>query len=396
MNATVCCHRLCCALQTKKSVAYQDAISSPHAFAYQVIESRAGEGNLPTSKKFLIGLLPLVALASCGEKSGSKKAAVETAQVVRVFTVEKENLQREISAVGTVRYRRETPLGFTTPGKVAVVRFEEGDFVKRGALLSALDATNVAADVSVSVAERDRARAEFERVRSLYADGWITKARFEAAEASVKAADARVRQAGFASSTAQLYAPSSGVVLQRNVQPGQVIAAGTPALILGEADDGFVFRVPIVDRDASKLRVGMAADIMIESAGDAPVSATISEIDGRANEATGAFTVQFRLPSRSNLRSGQIGTANIKLPALEGGDLLQIPASALFGVRTGEGLVYVVGSDNRVETRNVAIERVSDKFVTVSGGIKPGDKIVTSGLEKLRTGSSVRIIAMQP
>jgi RND family efflux transporter MFP subunit len=239
--------------------------------------SSAGESKLPTSKRFLIGLLPIVALAGCGETSDSKKAAVETAQVVRVFTVEKESLQREISAVGTVRYRRETPLGFTTPGKVAVVRFEEGDFVKRGALLSALDATTVGADVSVSVAERDRARAEFDRVRSLYADGWITKARFEAADAAVKAAEARVRQAGFARSTAQLYAPSSGVVLQRNVQPGQVIAAGIPALVLGEADDGFVFRVPIVDRDASKLRVGMTADIMIESAGDGPVSATISE-----------------------------------------------------------------------------------------------------------------------
>ena len=360
------------------------------------MHSSAGESKLPTSKRFLIGLLPIVALAGCGDASDSKKAAVETAQVVRVFTVEKESLQREISAVGTVRYRRETPLGFTTPGKVAVVRFEEGDFVKRGALLSALDSTIVGADVSVSVAERDRARAEFERVRSLYADGWITKARFEAADAAVKAADARVRQAGFARSTAQLYAPSSGVVLQRNVQPGQVIAAGMPALILGEADEGFVFRVPIVDRDASKLRVGMTADIMIESAGDAPVSATISEIDGRANEATGAFTVQFRLPSRPNLRSGQIGTANIKLPAMESGDLLQIPATALFGVRTGEGLVYVVAKNNRVETRNVAIERVSDTFVTVSGGIKPGDKIVTSGLEKLRTGSPVRIIATQP
>jgi RND family efflux transporter MFP subunit len=283
-------------------------------------------------------------------------------------------------------------LGFTTAGKVAVVRFEEGDVVKRGALLAALDTTNVGADMSVATAERDRVRAEFDRVRALYADGWITKARFETAEATLKGAEARVRQAGFASSTAQLYAPSSGVVLMRNVQAGQVIAAGTPALILGEADDGFVFRVPIVDRDASKLRVGMTADISIESAGEAPLTATISEIDGRANAGTGAFSVQFQLPNLSTLRSGQIGTATITLPASEMGDQLQIPASALFGVRTGEGLVYVVDTKNRVEIRNVIIKRVTDKFVLVSGGIRPGDKIVTSGLEKLRAGSAVRIV----
>jgi len=61
-------------------------------------------------------------------------------------------------------------------------------------------------------------------------------------------------------------------------------------------------------------------------------------------------------------------------------------------VRTGEGLVYVVDAKNRVEIRNVIIQRVTDKFVLVSGGIRPGDKIVTSGLEKLRTGSDVRIV----
>jgi membrane fusion protein (multidrug efflux system) len=166
--------------------------------------------------------------------------------------------------------------------------------------------------------------------------------------------------------------------------------------MLGEAEGGFIFRVPIVDRDASNLRVGMAADILIESAGDAPVTATISEIDGRSNEATGAFSVQFRLPNRPQLRSGQIGTATLKLPASDGGTHLQVPASALFGVRTGEGLVYVVNADSRVETRNVNIERITDDFVVLSGGLRAGDRVVTSGLEKLRTGSVVRIIEGRP
>jgi RND family efflux transporter MFP subunit len=351
-----------------------------------------GRAELARSSKLLAGLLPLALLAACGEEKAVIKIITDEIHPVRVVTVQQENLQRTINAVGTVRYRRETPLGFTTAGKVATVRFEEGDYVKRGALLAALDTTTVGADVSVATAERDRAKSEFERLRSLYADGWVTKARYEGAEASVKAADARVRQAGFASGTAQLYAPSSGVVLTLNVQPGQIIAAGTPALILGEGDEGFVFRVPIVDRDASKLRVGMAADIVIESLSGAPITATISEIDGRANEATGAFSVQFRLANRPQLRSGQIGTAQIRLPASDSSGALQIPASALFGVRTGEGLVYVVDGKSRVGTRNVAIERVTDDHVIVSGGLVPGDIIVTSGLEKLRTGSKVRAI----
>lgn len=346
---------------------------------------------MPITTRIMVGLSALLVIAACGEDKAATKAAADEIYPVQVMSVQPENMLRTLNAVGTVRYRRETPLGFTTAGKVASVRFEEGDFVKRGALLAALDGTNVGADLSISTAERDRARAELDRIRALYADGWVTKARFEAADSAAKAADARVRQSGYASGTSQLYAPSSGVVLSRNVQPGQVVSAGTPVLILGEGDDGFIFRVPVIDRDASKLRVGMAADISIESLDGAPISATISEIDGRANEATGAFTVQFRLASRPQLRSGQIGTASIKLPASTSG-ALQIPASALFGVRAGEGLVYAVGDKNRVETRNVTIDRVTDGFVIVTGGIKPGDVIVTSGGEKLRTGSRVRAV----
>ena len=352
-----------------------------------------GEFVLLSRARIFAGLTPLALLVACGSDTAATKTATDEVFPVQVMRVQPENLLRTLNAVGTVRYRRETTLGFTSSGKVASVRFDEGDFVKRGALLAALDATVVSGDLSVANAERDRTRADLERIRSLYADGWVTKARFEASEASAKAADARVRQAGFATGNAQLYAPSSGVVLTRSAEPGQVVAAGTPVLTIGENDEGFVFRVPIVDRDASKLRVGVAAEINIASLEGGPIAATISEIDGRANEATGAFTVQFRLASRPQLRSGQIGTATIRLPASDSGSL-QIPASALFGVRTGEGLVYIVDGKNRVETRNVAIERVADDYVIVSGGILPGDVVVVSGGEKLRTGSKVRPVAV--
>lgn len=337
-------------------------------------------------------LLPLALLAACGGGDKQKSAANSEIHPVRTITVQPEHMLRTINAVGTVRYRRETPLGFTTAGKVATVRFNEGDYVKQGTLLAALDGTPTGADVSVASAELERARADFDRIRSLYADGWVTKARFESSEASVKVAEARVRQAGFASGTSRLYAPSSGTVLSRFVQPGQVVGAGTAALVLGEDSGGFVFRVPVIDRDASKLHEGMPAIITIEALGNEPVKASISEIEGRANEATGAFTIVFQLSSRGRLRSGQIGNASITLPASENG-ALQIPASALFSVRTGEGLVYIVDpKTNRVETRSVVVERLTDSFVIVSGGIRPGDVLVTSGAEKLRAGARVRIV----
>jgi RND family efflux transporter MFP subunit len=335
-----------------------------------------------------------LALGACGAKA-EKAAQSEEIFPVQTIIVQPSTMLRTLSAVGTVRYRRETPLGFTTSGKVSAVRFDEGDFVKRGALLAALDTTSIGADLNVAQAERARAEADFQRIAELYKEGWVTKARFEAAQASARTASARVSQANFSQGNAQIYAPSSGVILTRNVEPGQVISAGTAAVILGQADQGFVFRVPVVDRDASKLRVGMAAEITLDAFDGPPLIATISEIDGQANAATGAFTVQFSLPAASKVRAGQIGTASIKLPAAEGSNIMQIPASALFGVRTGEGLVYVVDAKtNRVETRNVVIDRLMDEFVIITGGLQLGDRLVVSGGEKLRTGAKVRALAV--
>jgi RND family efflux transporter MFP subunit len=340
--------------------------------------------------RIIFAALSFAALSACGAQESKKAAPAEEIFPVQTITVQTGNMVRTLNVVGTVRYRRETPLGFTTSGKVATVRFNEGDFVKRGALLAALDATNVGADLSVAEAERARAQSEFARIAELYKEGWVTKARYEAAETAAKAGSARVSQARFATGTSQLYAPSSGTILARNVEPGQVVSAGMAAIILGQADQGYVFRVPVVDRDASQLRAGMAAEISFDAIAGGPVTATISEIEGQANAATGAFSVVFRLPANAKLRAGQIGTASIQLPAANDG-AMQIPAGALFGVRAGEGLVYVLDpKTNRVETRNVMIERVMDEFVIISSGLKPGDTIIVSGGEKLRTGAKVR------
>ncbi len=338
--------------------------------------------------------LSVAALYACGAAKSEKVAPAEETFAVQIVTVQTGSMVRTLSVVGTVRYRRETPLGFTTSGKVSTVRFNEGDSVTRGALLAALDTTIVGADLNVAEAERARAQSEFARIAELYKEGWVTKARYETADTAAKAAGARVSQARFASGTSQLYAPSSGTILARNVEPGQVVAAGMAAVILGQADQGFVFRVPVVDRDAAQLRPGMTAQITLDSLSGGPVTATISEIEGQANAATGAFTVSFRLPTQAKIRAGQIGKANIQLPAANDG-AMQIPASALFGVRTGEGLVYIVDAKtNRVETRNVMIERVMDDFIIISSGLKPGDSIVVSGGEKLRTGAKVRPTAV--
>lgn len=294
-----------------------------------------------------------------------------------------------LSLPGTVRLRRETVLGFTTAGKVASVRYEEGDQVQRGAVLAALDTSTVSADLEAASAELDRAEAQFGRINSLYQDGWVTKAQLEQSEAAMRAARANVKASRFASNTSHIHAPSGGIILARNIDAGQIVAAGQAALVLGETGKGFVLRVPMTDTDAARVRPGMRASVKIASIQQEPIDAVVSEKDGRADARTGTFEVSFLLPSNSRLRSGQLGTVDIQVSRDSRG-ALSIPSTAVFGIRSGEGLVFTVDDENKVTQKAVVMGPLTDDNIEIVSGLDPGQLVVSRGVEDLREGDIIK------
>ena len=108
---------------------------------------------------------------------------------VRIAQVGGTTVPDTIIATGTVAWRRETSLGFTSAGRIATVAVDEGDSVRPGQLLAALDSTTVAASVAAARAERDRAAAEYARSAKLFEQGWVTRPRVDNARATLAAAD---------------------------------------------------------------------------------------------------------------------------------------------------------------------------------------------------------------
>ncbi|MCG6119099.1 MAG: efflux RND transporter periplasmic adaptor subunit [Blastomonas sp.] len=342
----------------------------------------------------LLSSLVLAASACSDGKSAPAPTGAEKIYPVTLAVVQPAATSRMITAAGTVRYRYETPLGFTTAGKIASIRFQEGDRVVPGALIAALDSTQVSAGLESANAEQQRAQSELARFQQLFEKGWVTRAQLERSEAAARAAAAQVSNAGFASGTSRIVAPSGGIILARTAEPGQVVLAGTQIVVLGETSGGMVLRTPMIDSDISRLAPGMPAQVMLSGLPEGTIEGTISEIDARANPASGAFEVTVALPANPALRSGQIGTAQFRVAAAPGDAGLAIPASAVFNVRAGEGFVYLLDAKaNRVRARAVQIGKVDDRQLIVTGGLKPGDRIVASGLGMLVDGARVKPLA---
>lgn len=319
------------------------------------------------------------ALAACGQEAVPAAPAVPQVRIAQVGGATEAD---RITATGTVAWRREASLGFTSAGRIATMAVNEGDTVRAGQLLAALDSTTVAATVSAARAERDRAAAEYARSAKLLEQGWVTRPRVDSAKATLAAADANLRSAGFQSRNAAIVSPGAGVVLARLTDAGQVVAAGTPVLIVGEAGGGRVIRLPLADRDAARLRVGAPATVRL-AALEGELTGTVIEIGGKADTATGTFVVEIGLPADPRLRAGQIGTASIVANGL-GRQALLVPPAAVFAPRAGQAFVYVANrSTNRVKLRRVSIADASDTSIHVTGGLEPGEWVATSRIDRL-------------
>ena len=329
-------------------------------------------------------------LASCGKSDSTPKNAPAAPPQVRIAQVGGEAQPAEVTGVGTVALRREASLGFTSAGRILRITVNEGDRVHRGQLLAALDTTTVAADLARARAERARAAAEFKRSETLMAQGWITRPRLENAKAALESADAQVRAAGFQTANATIVAPGSGTVLARLTEPGQVVAAGTPVLVIGEEASGYVLRVPLSDRDAARLTSGAPATVTLAALGDVPMAGRVVEIGGRADRATGTFAVEIGLPDDKRLRSGQIGNARITANGGATVAVLRVPANAVFAVRAGEGFVYVVDRARKtVALRRIGVADATDGGIRVTSGLARGEIVATSRVDRLKDGMAI-------
>lgn len=342
---------------------------------------------MPNKRFALLAVAATCLLAGCGGAATEPRQQTAKPVPVGVISVGSAVAGEGPLVSGTVRARQEANLAFVVAGRITQMLVNEGDRVAAGQLLAQIDMVEVNAGVSASRAEQARADAELARQRELFAKGWVTKARVEAAEAAASAARADSASRGFAQRYARITAPSAGTVLARSAEPGQIVAAGTPVLTVSQAGGGLVLRVALTDSQLTSLRLGQVTTVRLPALGGQPVAARVIELGGRGDARTGTFEAELALPPLAGLRSGMIGEA--RLPATDRSASLAVPASAVFQARADEAFVYVVDVANKAQVRRITIGRIDNQSAEVLSGLTPGDKVISKGLSRVRAGVTV-------
>jgi RND family efflux transporter MFP subunit len=322
-------------------------------------------------------------------------AAKPEAQAVPVRVAVAASAARagEIRATGTLVFKREMTLSFKVAGIVKTFHAESGDTVKAGAVLAQLNPTDVGARDREAQATLDNANAALRRAKELQAKGFASQARVDDAMMAVTRARAASDASAFDAAKADLRAPTDGVVLARLAEPNEVVSPGKPILTFGDASGGLVLIVPVSDSQITRLREGDAATITFS--GLKPAFSTVTRLAGKADARTGAFDVELKLAEAPpGLRSGLVGEARI-VPAIkdQASTYLAIPALALLEGRGDTAGVFIVDAQGKAQRRSIRVAGFLDDLVLVAEGLKPGEKVVTSGAPYLRNGQIVTIVA---
>lgn len=328
-------------------------------------------------------------------------AAAGAAPNVTVVIPVKQEVAQVISATGTIAARREMPVGMAGEGgQVTRVLVEPGQWVGSGQILAVVDRSvqaqqlnSLAAQVRVAQADANLAQAELDRARSLVDRGFISKADLDrkiatrdAAAARVRVAEAQVGEARARTGRLDVRAPAAGLVLTRDVEPGQVVSAGSGVLFRLARGGEMELLAQLAEADLQSLPVGTAATVTPVGT-DLNIVGRVWQVSPVIDPQSRQGTVRIAVPYSKALRPG--GFADARLVAGRGQSPL-LPESAVLSSPEGNYVYVVVGKDNVVQRRKVTIGSVNDRGVAIASGLNGNERVVMLAGAFLNPGDKVK------
>jgi len=323
-----------------------------------------------------------------------------------------------LDASGYVVARRQATLTAKIQGKVLEVNFEEGQKVKAGDIVARLDDSNLQAALHQAQALEVQAKAAFEnagryytRYQGLQAQGAIAtdmvenqRILYDNARTQYGVTQAQVAVAQAALRDAVVRAPFSGVVTVKVAQIGEVVApqasggGSTRTGILTIVDmDSLEVQVDVSENYIERVQVGGDAVIHLDAFPDWDIPGSVIAIIPTADQSKGTVAVRVKIKSKDPRILPQMAARVGFMTAPEKGETQTIsrvsvpPGAVIANGKTGS--VFVIGAEDKIEKREVALGLKTPQAVTILSGLSAGDRLASDNLDKLHDGDRV---AVQP
>jgi len=313
-----------------------------------------------------------------------------------------------LRGVGTVIAYNNVIIRSQITGQLVNIAFHQGQTVKKGDLLAEIDPRPYQAQLDQAIANRDRdqalvvnAEANLNRYVPLAKKGYATsqlvdtqKAQLQQLQATVKSDEAVIEQAKTNLSYTQLTSPIDGVTGIRQIDIGNIIHPTDPNGLVDVTQIqpiSLLFTLPQTDFVEIQQQMAKGSLTVLAYSQDEKTQldkGTLELIDNQIIQTTGTIRLRATFPNTERrLWPGELINARLLLDTRQNG--LTIPAAAVQQGPKGP-FVWVIGSDETVQVRPVAVAQISDGQALIDSGLAANEKVVRDGQYRLQEGALVR------
>ena len=351
-------------------------------------------GGLALMALIVVGKSAFSAFGVDGQANAAQSAQRGAPPSVVTIATGPHTFTDSIQALGTAQASESIVLTPKVADTIRRLRFDSGDRVREGQVLVEMSSVEQAADLSEARADNEVAQQDLRRYQELYDRGFASQARLDAVRSAADAAAARLNAGGSRIADRTIRAPFSGVVGLRTASPGQYV---TPGDQIGTLDDisqiKLDFDVP--ETQIARLTPGVAIVASTTAFPDGRFEGVIDHVDSRVNSTTRSVRVRAILPNpNEQIRPGMLMTVEVRsnpreaLAVPEIAILEEADASFVYRVAAGEG-----DAARAVERVQISTGQRSGGVAEVLTGLNAGDLIVTEGLQAVRPGQPVQVVA---
>jgi multidrug efflux system membrane fusion protein len=338
-----------------------------------------------------------------------QQAAAPPPMKVPVMTAQSETVPIYRSFPGTTQALRTVTIQARVTGYLVEQGAIDGADVASGALLYRIDPKDyqaafaqAQASLALAIASLQYSRVSQGRNQTLARDGWVSQdtsdqanSTFHQGQASLANDEAALKEAALNLSRTEIRAPFAGRISASQVFTGSLISvAGATLNTLVQLDPIYVsfnpaeVNLPAITQEQKRSPIETAVS---ENGGKPIHSGTLTFIDNQVSQSTGTILLRATIANPDHaLLPGQYVIATLHLGDLQGAVL--VPQSAVGATQIGRTLM-IVGEGNKVEQRLVKLGDNDGDRVVVTDGLKPGERVITGQLQKIRPGSVVQLEA---
>lgn len=331
----------------------------------------------------LLCMAGMIVLASCNK---SDQNTVKKPQPCKVMEVTPTEVENKWYYVGELKAQTSTSVNFRVPGVVKAVYVSDGDYVAKGQLLAMLDPQDMQRSYDLSKATLTQAEDAMARVEMMHQEQSVADIKYVEVQTKLEQARTLFQSAEERLNNTKLYAPVSGYVSNRTIEPGESYGMVVPAFKILDVSK-LVACVPVPEREIPLIKKGDKAQISVLALGDdVRFEAVIDEISASCDRVTHSYEVRLAITNADRrLKHGMV--CNVQLWPGESEFVPQhvLPVNAVINMSDNQKYVWVI-RDGVAHRRKVSVGMYTTDGIIIQNGLNDGDFVVVEGQSKLSEG----------